>query len=38
MKKGEISKKLKAKVAKAVKKSKDEHQRRYNTKTISLRD
>ena len=38
MKKGEISKKLKAKVAKAVKKSKDEHQRRHNIKTISCRN
>lgn len=38
MKKGEISKKLKAKVAKAVKKTKDEHQRRYNIKKISCRN
>jgi hypothetical protein len=38
MKKGEISKKLKAKVAKAVKKSKDEHKRRHNIKAVSIRD
>lgn len=38
MKKGQISSKVKAKVAKAVKKTKDEHKRRYNTKAVSLRD
>ena len=38
MRKGEISKMLKAKVAKAVKKAKDEHKRGRNTQKISIRD